>query len=222
MTDDDATYTFTVRAIDKSGNTIGETATFSYCPNIYHGEEVKTAATCARGTIYQCPTCKREYDDGVMNPDNHAGPMTHFAEDNEDGATHNSIEHCNGCGKNISSIKGNHDWANENGKCSECPATHTHSFREWNVFAGYSQAECSICGYCKTCYHPEYRALSSGSSDEANKHLRECTTCGHIYEEDHTWGDYDDSGKRTCAVCGYANQCSHPAAKRNYNANGDG
>lgn len=119
---------------------------------------------------------------------------------------------------------GNHAWANAEGKCEECPATHTHSFGEWNEAAGYSDRECSICGYHEKCYHPEYIVVNNASSDPAETHLKQCKICGYTYEEPHSWGEYDDTGKRTCTVtgCTAEQQCQHPSTKRNYNSNGDG
>ena len=46
MSSDTGTYTFTVFAINKTGEQIGDAATFEYCPNNYHNETVKSEATC--------------------------------------------------------------------------------------------------------------------------------------------------------------------------------
>ena len=225
MSSDTGTYTFTVFALNKTGEQIGNAATFEYCPNNYHNETVKSEANCQRGEITYCSVCgQHEYDNGIVDPSNHTGPITDYTEDNEDGKTHTLFRHCNGCGKIVSQTLGDHAWANAEGKCEECPATHTHSFGEWNEAAGYSDRECSICGYHEKCYHPEYIVVNNASSNPAETHLKQCKICGYTYEEPHSWGEYDDTGKRTCTVtgCTAEQQCQHPSTKRNYNSNGDG
>ena len=46
MSSDTGTYTFTVFALNKTGEQIGNAATFEYCPNDYHNETVKSEANC--------------------------------------------------------------------------------------------------------------------------------------------------------------------------------
>ena len=46
MSSDTETYTFTVFALNETGEQIGNVATFEYCPNHYHNETVKSEANC--------------------------------------------------------------------------------------------------------------------------------------------------------------------------------
>lgn len=180
-------------------------------------------ANCQHGNWLKC-ACGFIDDDGIVNPSNHTGPITDYTLDNEDGKTHTLFMHCSGCSQTVSQLLGNHAWANAEGKCEECTATHTHSFGEWNKAGGCSDRECSICEYHEMCYHPEYVVANNASSNPAETHLKQCKICGFTYEEPHSWGEYDDTGKRTCTVtgCTAEQQCQHPRTKRNYNLNGDG
>ena len=145
-------------------------------------------ATCKEQAT--CTICGEKY--GELNSTNHTGEVEYA----KTATTHTGTYSC--CDA-LAVAEENHEW--ENGVCSECGYTCTHTGGEANCQSG---AVCDNCGLTYTEKDAsKHTKEAKWTTQTADKHAKTYECCGVVVveEETHEWAN------GVCSECGYT--CAH-------------
>lgn len=183
----------------------------------YEGEDISEPSCESAGeTKYTCPACGHVYSE-YPEALGHDYEVTGESEATctEDGYTEYTCSRCGDSYQNVTDPALGHDWNNESGECSRCPASHIHQYEGITDKGdptcekpGYEISICTECGYEN--YNETDPALGHDwvhKDNEDGTHRIECSRCGAIQvdSQKHDWGDPvpngDGTHTYTCNLC---------------------